>query len=156
MFRACLLTTSLALVLFACGESFHYEKIYTPPGEIWSYEEPLIFDFSIPDTASRYTFYLDLIHSVDYPYQNLYTRIVTQYPEQEPKTDILSLELSNDLGLWEGKCRSNYCRVRIPLQTRAVFENPGDYQLSFEQHTRQDSLSGLRSIALRIQREARE
>lgn len=151
-----LLSVSLALLLFACGENFHYEKTYTPAEEVWSYEDLLVFDFSIPDTTGRYTFYLDLVHSVDYPFQNLYTRIVTRYPDQEPRTDVLSLELSNELGLWQGKCRGAYCRVRIPLQTRAIFETPGDYQLSFAQHTRQDSLPGLRSIALRIQRETQE
>jgi len=151
MTKSVLLLASFLLLLPACSESFLYEKAYEPSNELWTYEEPLVFDFNIPDTSESYTFYLDIIHAVDYPFQNLYTKIKTVYPDQDDRSDVLSLELSNELGLWQGNCKSKYCKVRIPLQVDALFSATGAYQLELNQFTRRDSLPGLKSLALRIQ-----
>ena len=140
----------LACLLWSCSEGALYEKTYSPEGETWRHAEPFQYAFTIPDTNGRYTFYLDITHSVDYPFQNLYTKITTSYPDQEDVTDLLSLELSDDLGLWQGKCGKQYCKVRIPLQTNARFKTAGEYALNFEQFTRRDSLPGVKSMRLKV------
>lgn len=140
-------------LLVGCAEPFDQEVIHTIDDGTWSYEEPLVFDFNIDDTSAVYTFFMDIDHSIDYPFQNLYTKIQTTYPDTEVKQDVLSFELCDNFGLWQGKCRGDLCKVRVPLQTKARFKATGSYQLSFEQYTRRDSLSGLRQLALRVVKE---
>lgn len=127
-----------------------YDETVKPKADVWVYDEALTFDFSVQDTSLRYEFLLDVSHSRDYPYQNLYTRITTVFPDETIQEDIISLELANKLGLWEGNCRRALCELTIGLQDRVRFDTPGDYQLQFEQYTRQDSLPGVAEFRLRI------
>ncbi|HKK76381.1 MAG TPA: gliding motility lipoprotein GldH [Saprospiraceae bacterium] len=146
-------TVLLLLCLFsftACQDSFIYDQAVEPSGNTWTYDQALNFDFNVQDTSLRYEFLLDIKHSHDYPFQNLYTRITTVFPDDTEQQDIVSLELANKLGLWEGKCRGDFCALTIALQERARFDTPGDYQLRFEQYSRQDSLPGLEEFRLRI------
>jgi gliding motility-associated lipoprotein GldH len=145
---ACLLLCLLGFT--ACQDSFIYDEAVAPEEVVWTYDQPLSFDFSIQDTSLRYEFLLDVQHSTDYPFQNLYTRITTVFPDETSQQDVISLELAGKLGLWEGKCRGDGCALTIALQERARFDTPGDYQLRFEQYTRQDSLPGVQELRLRI------
>ncbi|MEM6379988.1 MAG: gliding motility lipoprotein GldH, partial [Bacteroidota bacterium] len=116
----------LALVLFsACTEQAFFKSSVEPSGASWTYDEPLAFNFEIEDTLARYDFYLDVEHLTDYPFQNLYVKIITEHPQTAPQEDIVSLELANKLGLWEGKCANEQCKIRIPLQTNARFNQIG-------------------------------
>ena len=150
MNKAAFFCSLLFISLLSCSESYIYEQSYEPEEEVWRYEQAIEFDFEIVDTSAYYTFFLDIDHSVDYPFQNLYTRIKTSYPNGAEKEDVLSLELSDQLGLWQGNCRKEYCKVRIPLQTEAIIKEAGNYSLRFEQFTRRDTLPGLKKLTLRV------
>ena len=143
----------LLSIFASCVDQFDQEVVHKIDDEIWEYQETLDFDFKVDDTTALYTFFMDIDHSIDYPFQNLYTKIQTTYPDAEIKEDVLSFELCDDFGLWQGKCRGELCKVRVPLQTKARFKAIGDYILNFEQYTRRDSLSGLRQLALRVIKE---
>lgn len=134
----------------ACQNNFIYDEAIRPTADFWPYDQALTFDFTVQDTSRRYEFLLDIRHSRDYPYQNLYTQITTVFPDEMIQQDVVSLELANKLGLWEGNCRGKDCELTIALQERARFDTPGDYQLRFEQYTRQDSLPGVKELRLRI------
>lgn len=134
----------------ACQTDLIHDQTLMPEEEGWSYNEPLTFDFQVQDTSLHYEFLLDVSHNRDYPFQNLYTRITTHFPDQSSQENIVSLELANQIGLWEGQCKGENCKLTIALQEKARFNQPGHYQLRFEQHTRQDSLPGINSLRLRI------
>lgn len=149
-FRSAAFLLLCLLGFTACQDSFIYDEATAPEGALWTYEQALSFDFSIQDTSLRYEFLLDVQHSQDYPFQNLYTRITTIFPDKTSQQDVISLELANKLGLWEGNCRGDDCTLTIALQERARFDTPGDYQLRFEQYTRRDSLPGIQELRLRM------
>lgn len=146
----------LALLLYcfigltACQNNFIYDETVSPKDNIWVHDQALEFNFTVQDTSLRYEFLLDVKHHLDYPFQNLYTRITTIFPDETEQQDVVSLELADQLGLWEGKCRKSICALTIALQERARFDTPGNYQLRFEQYSRQDSLPGLVELRLRI------
>lgn len=152
MIRYFVLFMTSFIFLSACTERAFYQSTLQPSEETWTYDEPLSFEFPIEDTLARYDFFLDVQHSTDYPFQNLYVKIITEHPQTTPQEDIVSLELANELGLWQGKCANEKCKVRIQLQTNARFNEIGDYALRFNQYTRTDSLKGVMEIGLRIQK----
>lgn len=154
MIRPLVIVLVFCTFLSACTERAFYQSALQPSGEAWTYDEPLSFDFAIEDTTARYDFFLDVQHSTDYPFQNLYVKIITEHPQTPPQEDIVSLELANELGLWQGKCAKEKCSVRIQLQTNARFNELGDYALRFNQYTRTDTLSGVMEMALSIQKNA--
>lgn len=142
----------LLITVASCTTGAFYQSSVSPTNGLWTYDAPLAFEFDIQDTLARYDFYLDVQHSTDYPFQNLYVKVITEHPQTPPQEDVVSLELANKLGLWEGKCANEKCKVRIPLQTNARFDEIGPYALRFNQYTRTDSLQGVLEMALSIQK----
>lgn len=141
---------AILLGFTACQNDYFYDQTVNPEAETWRYDQPAQFDFTIQDTSIRYDFLLDIKHREDFSYQNLYTEIITQFPDSTSQDDVVSLELADKLGLWVGDCRKGYCSLTIALQEQARFAIPGDYSLRLEQFTRTDSLPGVAALRLRI------
>ncbi len=141
----------LGILVFSCGKNYQYQKSYDLEGEQWTYADSLSFSFDIQDTTKIYNLYLQLEHSTDYDYQNLYTYIHTQFPSGDRLDEKLSLQLANKAGYWEGKCGKKHCKLTIPIQENAYFNQLGTHSLILEQYMRMDSLPGIKSIAFMLE-----
>lgn len=138
----------LSVFVISCTTKVVYKHTVKIENGFWTYENPAQFSFSVQDTSILYRLALNIEHGDDYPYENLYVKIHTEYPDQSTKADVVSLELADHSGLWNGACRRNTCRVNIPLQEKTYFSDPGDYTLQLEQYMREDSIPGIRSLEL--------
>ncbi|HMQ48127.1 MAG TPA: gliding motility lipoprotein GldH [Saprospiraceae bacterium] len=137
---------ALLLCLSACGPDFIYEKKYNLEGAAWKYSDTLRFDFAIEDSARIYNLYLEVTHATDYKFQNIYTRIFTTFPAGQRIEEVLSLELTEKGASWLGKCSSGVCRLRIPIQEGAYFDQEGQYAITLEQYMRNSPVQGIESI----------
>ena len=108
------------------------------------------FDFTVEDTLRKYDLMLDVAHSGDYGFQNLYVQFHTTYPSGEKKSQTVSLELANKSGIWNGECGGNECTVEIPLQVNASFKELGIHNISIEQYMRKNPLTGIKKMTLKI------
>lgn len=138
-------------LLSSCDPNFIYNQKFEIPQETWTYTDTLDFSFNIPDTANIYNIYLEIDHSVEFPKQNLYVLIYTQFPSGERIREMVSLELCNQAGYWFGDCNSKTCSLNIPIQEGAYFNQKGDYRITLEQYSRKDKLEGIKSLALKIE-----
>ena len=143
-------------LLASCGPAYLYEAERPLPDATWTYADSLSFDFDIADTTAVYDLYLDVTHRPDYAYQNLYTRILTAFPNGQRLDQTLSLELADKTGRWNGDCGGTRCTVRIPLQERAYFPLPGTYALTVHQYMRKEALPGIEAVGLAVARTALE
>lgn len=138
------------LLLTSCGESYIFEKTLAVPDGNWRYDQPLDFDFEIPDTSARYDLLLDVQHAGDYGFQNLYVQFHTTFPSGKAETQLVSLELAAQTGIWNGECSGNSCTVQIPLQVNAIFQELGTHRISVEQYMRKNPLPGVEGMTLKI------
>jgi gliding motility-associated lipoprotein GldH len=142
------LNTFLSLYLIGCGNAI-YEKSHKIPNNIWLYNQNVSFNFEINDTSQLYDIVLYVSHNADFEYQNFYTLLKVDAPAQEKsRIDTISIELSDAVGAWHGKCSGNYCETPITFISQTAFAKTGKYTLQFEQFSRQDSLSGIQSLRL--------
>ena len=144
-----------AFLFAACGENYIFEKTLDLPENGWAYEQPLHFDFPIPDTSARYDILLEVRHSKDYGFQNLYVQFHTTFPSGETKSQVVSLELAAKNGIWNGDCGGEGCTAEIPLQVNTVFPETGNYRISVEQYMRESPLSGVEELSLRVRKRVR-
>lgn len=145
------------LIIFAClftscGPDYLYQQDYDIPANEWTYTDQLNFSFEIDDTYSIYNLWLEVEHSTDYSFQNLYTKVQTQFPSGEKLEEPLSIELADKLGRWYGDCSSNTCTLLVPIQRGAFFEEPGNYQITIEQFMRQDPIRGIRRVGFLVEK----
>lgn len=147
LFGICL--TSLFLI--SCGKNFIYEKSFPIQNGDWIYTDTLDFNFEIQDTTKIYNLYLDIEHSTDYNFQNLYINIYTQFPSDERIKEMLSIELAAKGGIWFGDCDSEKCYLEVPIQQNAFFDQMGNYIVTVEQYMRKNPLSGIHEISFKIE-----
>lgn len=138
------------LSLWSCSESYVLEENFNIPNQSWSYQDSMLIKVPVTDTKQRYNLYLDVEHSPEFSYQNLYVRINTAFPSGERVSDKVSLELADDTGQWYGKCNSDNCTLRIVLQENIYFKEVGDHQISIEQYMRQDALEGVNGLSFKL------
>ncbi len=146
----CVLAGGALWGMAGCGESFAWEQEYELPEAGWYWTDTLFFSFEIADTNRVYDMLLELEHTTDYGFQNLYVRIHTSLPDGTARTDLLSLEMADKQGRWLGDCSSKRCHLRIPVQQHIFFPLPGTYRLAIEQYTRRNPVEGIEAVALRL------
>lgn len=136
----------------ACGDVPVYEETQIIPNGIWSYDESREFNFTIDDATAKYNLFLDIDHSINFPFENLYLKVSTSFPDNTSVTDTLSVEMMDATSRWAGKCGGEDCDLRVFLQENTKFKESGNYTLNFEQFTRESSLRGVTALSFRIEK----
>ncbi len=136
-------------LVISCSSAFFEESQEINP-ESWKYEEGAEFSFSIEDTSVYYNLELDLNHSTSFRYQNIYIQTETTFPSGESASDVLSLQLTDDYADWIGDCSGETCVAPYVLQESARFKEAGDYTIRIKQHSRENKLSGVNGLTLRL------
>ena len=144
----------LSLAFFfcvSCGENYLFDKkISLEKGE-WSYDNSLDFTFDITDTTHIYNLLLEVDHSIDYAYQNCYFKIHTQFPSGEKTEQLLSIDLADGVGRWQGDCSGESCTVLLDIQKKAFFNALGEHTITLEQYMRKNPLKGIKSLAIKLE-----
>lgn len=114
------------------------------------YSDSLQFEAEITDTSKVYDIELEVEHTPEYGFQNVYVRIHTEFPNGKRLSQPLSLELAGKAGNWLGKCGRTKCRLMVPIQQSAYFNELGMHRFIVEQYMRMDALPGITGIGLHI------
>lgn len=140
----------LVVFLAGCQNGVVFEKQYDLKDAAWTYADTLDFEFEIEDTLKIYNLYLDIAHSTEYGFENLYINIYTQFPTGERIKELVSLELADKGGIWLGDCDAESCELEVPIQENAFFNLPGKYKITLEQYMRKNPLEGIIRMGLKI------
>ena len=151
MYRLTILFIMFTILHSSCsGDRVMYEEVHKIDNGQWVYGQHRDFNFNVTDTSQDYRLLLYLEYNTDYRWQNFYTEITTTFPDDSVRKDILSLELASKTGQWYGKCNSESCSLSIPLQDNVRFNEPGNYDISFDQYMREEDVYGITAIGLKL------
>lgn len=135
-----------SLILGSCGEQHFYQQSIKLEDALWNYEDTLTYEVEIKDSTSRYDIGLRIGHSVDYPSENLYIKILTFFPDGQTLAQTLSLDFADHTGKWYGNCRGQICTVHIVLQENAIFNQLGIHRFQLVQYMRINPVEEIESI----------
>ncbi|MEM9886885.1 MAG: gliding motility lipoprotein GldH [Bacteroidota bacterium] len=139
------------IVCFACQPNYLYQEEIILSNATWTYERDVVYSFDIQDTSTTYHLYLDIQHSTQFPFQNLYTNVQTTYPSGRQADSRISIDLANKLGAWYGKCKQENCLLRVQLQQNTFFKELGKHEIRFQQYTRKEALEGVHSLGFIVE-----
>lgn len=111
------------------------------------------FDVKVEDTVHIHKFYLNIRHSTDYRYANIYLFINSTFPDGKEARDTVECILAEPSGKWLGKGISNTRDNQILLRRGLRFPKTGNYIFEIEQAMREPELTGIMDIGLRIVKE---
>ena len=149
-------TGCLAICLFftSCDKSLVMEENQQIQSYSWNYEDKKVFSAEINDTSQLYNIVVNLRHSFNFEWRNLWVNIETTFPDGRKFDKRINLVLSEPDGHWNGDCLGDNCDIQIPIQTKAFFPLTGKYTFKISQDMRVNPLGFVKSIGMRIEKNA--
>ncbi len=147
-----------AILLAACDDTRVYEQISDFENRQWISADKPQFEFIIDDINQRYNLYSDIRNSVSYPYSRFF---FTYYLQDSTGSDFQKSLITEYL--FDAKTGKPYGKSgigdlydhRFLLLENYQFQQPGKYRVIFEQFMRMDTLPGIMSVGLRVERAAK-
>ncbi len=154
MMRAGLLAFLMAAMTIACREGTSYHTVYDIDDH-WRSDAPLIFRVTMDDTVSAYGIYCDLRNSSDYAW----SRFFVAYTLRDSTGRLLDSALVERTlfdpvtgkPMGEGGIGDLF-EHEFPLRKDIRFPHGGTYTLQLSQMMRTDSLTGIVSAGIRLER----
>lgn len=130
-------------LIMGCGNGAKYSKNQSITNGLWKHDNPLTYDFEVESTETLNDLFLSLKYGTNFGYQNIYVKIVTDYPTKESVKDIVALNLTNGSGTFLGNCNSSTCTTDILLQENFRFKEKGKHTIRIFQHSRNAELQSV-------------
>ncbi len=146
------LTFLTLIFLTGCGKSYFFSETTEIPAETWTYANIPEFEVNVDDVAATYNLLLDITHSADFPYQNIYLKFHATDPAGRETVTQVPVEFANKGGVWFGNCSNEWCHLEGFLQKNLKFSEAGKYVFKLEQYMRIENLEGIQSVGLKIEK----
>lgn len=143
--------TLLFGVLGACDPGRLYEENKLISGDRWFYKNTVPFEVQIKDTHQLYNVYVNVRIGSDYKYSNLFMWVNTTNPEKKTDQRRVEIKLADEGGKWLGSGLGDIYDYQFPVFQKIKFPNSGFYRFELEQNMRDDTLSFVKSVGVRIE-----
>lgn len=141
------------LTAVSCRQVDLYEKNTPIPSYLWKSGYPAEGSFQVNDTLSRYKIYIVLRHLDAYNYNNIWLNVGLQPPGDSLFYQKTNLTLGDDANGWEGTGMNDIWEVRKLLNGEARrFVKAGTYRYKIFQAMRDNPLTGIMSVGLRLEK----
>lgn len=145
-------TSSISLfLLFAvsCSHNEIFFEYHSFKEEGWDRKDAAVYRVNIDNTADLFDVSLEIRNNSDYLFRNIWLFVDFQAPEGNVRTDTVGVDLADVYGKWYGKGISFYS-LTVPYETSVRFPVKGTYTYSVRQGMRENPLTGISDIGLRI------
>ena len=143
----------IGLLVLSCVNNSVWNQVQTIPNQQWNVKTKFPFQYESEDTSSAFKLYVDIRHSTQYKYSNLYLFVTTKAPNGQSIKDTLEVLVANGKGQWFGKGLSDIKQLRLLYKPHVMFAQKGSYTFEIEQAMRDEVLKHITDIGIRIEKE---
>ncbi len=144
----------ILITALSCTENRYFEANHDFSERVWTMDEKAEFQFDIDEAEAMYQLYINIRNDIDYPYRNLYIH----YSLEDSTGNVIDKKLQ-DIQLFEAKTGapfgnnvSNIYSHQVLLEDSVLFPSKGEFTVSYKQYMRTDSLKGIYSTGIRIEK----
>ncbi|MGV3509299.1 MAG: gliding motility lipoprotein GldH [Sphingobacteriaceae bacterium] len=117
----------------------------------WSYIKKISVPVEITDHTKSYNLYMNLRHTADYKYSNVFVLIHQISPNRKRATERKEFQLAYPDGEWLGSGSGNLYTYQLMFKENYKFPAPGKYTFVFEQNMRDNPLREVTDVGLRVE-----
>jgi gliding motility-associated lipoprotein GldH len=118
----------------------------------WSYSEKIRIPVKIEATDISYNLYLNLRHSAEYKYSNIFILIHITGPDGKKSTERREFKLALADGEWLGSGSGNMYSYQINFKEKYKFPAKGTYIFELEQNMRDNPLDHVNDAGIRVEK----
>jgi len=143
---------SCILLLISCDPNRVYETNTQIDATGWLISNKVPFEMEVTDTLALLNFYINIRHTTDYKYRNIFLFVDTFFPEGSQSRDTVEIILADARGKWFGKGIGNIRSNQVLLKRGFSFPMKGHYKFRLEQGMREQELLGITDVGIRIEK----
>lgn len=121
-------------------------------GSNWSYINKVKIPVQIADESAEYSLFINLRHTGDYKYSNIFLLIHQVGPEGKRITERKEFKLANPDGEWLGSGSGNLYSYQLPYKEALKFSKKGNHVFEIEQNMRDNPLKEITDVGIRLER----
>ncbi len=141
----------ILFLIASCGQFPVASDSHEVNPEGWYSDDTQSFEWTVEDTDSRYSIFVDVRHNQNYAFSNLYLFLDFTFPNGKNRRDTLGCTLADARGNWFGSGTGSLIDHRISFKEDFEFPINGRYNLRVTQGMRQDPLQGVTDIGFRLE-----
>lgn len=154
--RAIAWTAIAAALAMGCAEGPVFQADVPVPDGAWESGLKPSFAFEITDTVSRHDVYIDIRHTGDYPFSDLYLFVDLSGPSGRGARDTVECILADPMGRWLGRGTgfifADRFQAKVLYKLGNRFPAAGRYTMQLEQGMRMNPLPGVIDVGVSIER----
>lgn len=121
-------------------------------GRNWSYTEKVQVPVVIENETIPYNLYVNLRHSPNYKYSNIFLLIHITGPDGKKTTERKEFKLALPDGEWLGSGSGNMYSYQLPYKEKYKFPLKGKYVIELEQNMRDNPLDYVTDAGFRVEK----
>jgi len=142
----------MSMVFTACDPGKIYENNLAIPSEGWRRADRVRFEVEITDTIQPCNIYVNVRNNSNYKYMDFWLFIDVHSPTGMVACDTVNIILADHRGKWLGHGLGSKFDTRLVFRKNLRFPVSGKYIFEYEQAMREELLSGIEDIGLRIEK----
>lgn len=151
--KSFLFVVLLAMVLASCqDQSAIVDTNIELDKHNWSYTEKVKIPLNIESEDIPCNLYLNLRHTSDYKYSNIFLLIHITGPDGKKSTERREFKLALPDGEWLGSGSGNLYSYQILFKENFKFPLKGKYIIELEQNMRDNPLDHITDAGIRVER----
>jgi len=149
-------STYISLFFILLAASCQFQDVYNDMEKLghgkWHMDQPVVFRVNSADSLVPLDFFLQLRNNNEYPYNNLYLFLLTEFPDGRNYTDTIECLLAQPDGKWYGKRIGSVYENSFLIKKNVLLPRAGLYTFSLKHAMRHEDLVGITAAGLRIAR----
>ena len=133
----------------SCQEGAFYEKNESIIDRSWSYSDIKKFTVHHAKLNQKYALFVNLRHSSDYDYSNIFMRIYQEGPSLRD-TIRFEVKLAELDGRWTGRKAGDVLEHQVLINDNYTFPDTGTYTLTLEQNMRENPLLHISDVGIKL------
>lgn len=141
-----------AAALVACGKAPVFQADMEVPDGRWARAWQPEFTFDIDDSLAGHDVFIDLRHTGDYAYSDLYLFVTVTGPGLPAARDTVECLLADPTGRWYGDGLGFIKSARVQYKLNKRFPRKGRYSIRLEQAMRDEPLTGVIDVGIGVEK----
>ena len=138
-------------LLQSCDPLMIYDSYQETNQGIWHHSDIKSFEVEVIDSLTTYNLLVNIRHTTDYPYNNLFVFITTEGSSGNSIKDTLEISITDKRGKWLGYGFGKIKHISRMYKKNVRFSCPGKYVFIIEQAMRQQEVP-VTDVGLRIEK----
>lgn len=140
----------IGMMMSSCSDNALVDKNVAIEGRQWDYEYKPGIEVEVTDAQQRYDLFLNLRHTNNYPYSNIFVLLHQRHPNGTRDTTRVEIRLAEPDGRWLGSGSGSLFSHQQLVRGNYTFPDTGRYVFSFEQNMRENPLPEITDVGIRI------